>query len=291
MKHKKKKKNLLPVRYVLLIMTILCGVLIGCNVMFSYTSTVANTAVGYVIIPMQKGINYVGTALTDLRQSLVSKAELQLENETLRMELAEAKEQLNQVQLAREELEGLQKLYDMEQDYATYEKVAAKVIGKDSGNWFSNFVIDKGTRHGITEGMNVIADGGLAGIVTEVGPNYAKVRSIIDDTSNVSSKDLNTSDLCITSGSLKSMNESSLIEFSDLRDKEDQAAIGDQIVTSNISDLYLEGIPIGYITDIKTDANMLTKSGHIATIVDFEHLEHVFVLLQTKESITEHKGE
>ena len=64
------------------------------------------------------------------------------------------------------------------------------------------------------------------------------------------------------------MNESSLIDFDDLRDKEDQAKVGDQIVTSNISDMFLEGIPIGYITDIKTDSNNLTKSGHIATIVD-----------------------
>ena len=131
--------------------------------------------------------------------------------------------------------------------------------------------------------MNVLADGGLAGIVTQVGPNYAKVRSIIDDNSNVSAKNLSTSDLCIVSGSLKSMNESSQIDFDDLRDKDGQAKVGDQIVTSNISDMFLEGIPIGYITDIQTDSNNLTKSGHIATIVDFEHLSDVFVILQTKD--------
>ena len=105
----------------------------------------------------------------------------------------------------------------------------------------------------------MLADGGLAGIVIQVGPNYAKVRSIIDDNSNVSARNLSTSDLCVVSGSLKTMNESSLIDFDDLRDKEDQAKVGDQIVTSNISDMFLEGIPIGYITDIKTDSNNLTN--------------------------------
>ena len=77
----------------------------------------------------------------------------------------------------------------MDQTYADYEKVAANVIGKDAGNWFSVFLIDRGSNDGISVGMNVLADGGLAGIVTQVGPNYAKVRSIIDDNSNVSAKE------------------------------------------------------------------------------------------------------
>ena len=59
----------------------------------------------------------------------------------------------------------------------------------------------------------MLADGGLAGIVIQVGPNYAKVRSIIDDNSNVSARNLSTSDLCVVSGSLKTMNESSLIDL------------------------------------------------------------------------------
>ena len=102
---------------------------------------------------------------------------------------------------------------------------------------------------------------------------------IIDDNSNVSAKNLSTSDLCIVSGSLKSMNESSQIDFDDLRDKDGQAKVGDQIVTSNISDMFLEGIPIGYITDIQTDSNNLTKSGTITPAVDFEHIEEVLVIL------------
>ena len=53
-------------------------------------------------------------------------------------------------------------------------------------NWFSTFTIDKGSKDGIAADMNVMAGSGLVGIVTEVGPTWAKVRSIIDDSSNVS---------------------------------------------------------------------------------------------------------
>ena len=268
-------------------MSLFCLVIIGSSVKLSVSAGAANTVVGYVIIPMQKGINKIGTAITNFRESLQSKASLLEENEELKEQVAELQEELNTVQIDQEELEQLRELYDMDQTYSDYEKVAASVIGKDTGNWFSTFVIDKGTNDGIEEGMNVIADGGLAGIVTDVGPNYATVRSIIDDSSSVSCMDIATSKLCVVSGSLQSMNESSQIEFSGLSDTDDLTAVGDQIVTSNISDLYLPGIPVGYITEVTTDSNNLTKSGKIATIVDFENLQKVFVILETKESITE----
>ena len=287
---RKKKHSNFPAKYVLLIMTILCAVIIGCSLKTSGSGPVS-AAAGAVLAPMQKGVNQLGSGLTNLREHLRTKKSLEKENEELRTQLADAQQNLNQVQLNQEELDNLKSLYDMDQNYADYDKIAANVIGKDAGNWFSVFLIDRGSNDGITVGMNVLADGGLAGIVIQVGPNYAKVRSIIDDNSNVSARNLSTSDLCVVSGSLKTMNESSLIDFDDLRDKEDQAKVGDQIVTSNISDMFLEGIPIGYITDIKTDSNNLTKSGHIATIVDFEHLDDVFVILQTKDISTDTTNE
>ena len=287
---RKKKQSKFPAKYVLLIMTILCAVIIGCSLKTSGSGPVS-AAAGAVLAPMQKGVNQLGSGLTNLREHLRTKKSLETENEELRTQLADAQQNLNQVQLNQEELDNLKSLYDMDQNYADYDKIAANVIGKDAGNWFSVFLIDRGSNDGITVGMNVLADGGLAGIVIQVGPNYAKVRSIIDDNSNVSARNLSTSDLCVVSGSLKTMNESSLIDFDDLRDKEDQAKVGDQIVTSNISDMFLEGIPIGYITDIKTDSNNLTKSGHIATIVDFEHLDDVFVILQTKDISTDTTNE
>lgn len=279
---KRKKKSKFPAKYVLLIMTLFCIVIIGCSVKLSISGNAVSSAAGYIIVPMQKGINRIGSALSGLTDNFARKKELIAENEELRQKLAQVQEELNLVQINQEELDNLKALYDMDQTWSDYDKVAANVVGKDAGNWFSLFLIDRGSKDGVEVGMNVIADGGLAGIVTEVGQNYAKVRSIIDDNSNVSAKNLSTSDLCIVSGSLKTMNENQMIDFSDLRDKKDQAKEGDQIVTSNISDMFLEGIPIGYITDISADANNLTKSGHIATIVDFEHLDDVFVIKQVK---------
>ena len=156
----------------------------------------------------------------------------------------------------------------------------ARVIQKDAGNWYHSFVIDKGTDDGIEVDMNVIADGGLVGIVTEVGSNFAKVRSIIDDDSNVSAMSLNSGDTCIVSGDLKLYADGKL-RLSYI-DKNDNIWDDDKIVTSNISDKYLPNILIGYAKDITVDSNNVTKSGYLIPAVDFEHLQNVLVIKTLK---------
>ena len=279
----RKKKKKFSVKYILLIMTVFCIIVIGCSSAYNMSSGAVGKIAGHVIIPMQKGLNKVGSILHIQKEDFTSKKELQKENDALKEQVASLEEKINRTALEQSELQKLRELYDMDQSYDSYEKAAANVVGKDASNWFDTFIIDKGSNAGIEIGNNVIADGGLVGIVTDVGSNYAKVRSIIDDASNVSATDVATSDNCIVSGSLKSMNERQQLEITDLKDSDDQVKAGDQIVTSNISDRYLPGIPIGYITDITQDSSSLTKTGYLATIVDFEHLDKVLVIKQVKD--------
>lgn len=97
----------------------------------------------------------------------------------------------NRLQQNSATLERYKELYKMDQNTADYPKVAANVIASENSNWFSKFTIDKGSNDGIREDMNVLSGTGLVGIVTEVGPNWATVSSIIDD-KNVSAMILTT---------------------------------------------------------------------------------------------------
>ena len=172
----------------------------------------------------------------------------------------------------------------MDGQYGEYNKVGARVIGRDTGNWYSSFLIDKGEEDGLSVDMNVIAGGGLVGRITAVGPNWSRVTSIISDNSKVSGMTLATKDNLIVSGNLKQMAEG-CISFGQLVDSQNQVAEGDKIVTSDISDKYLPNILIGYIYAIDTDANKLTKSGLVIPAVDFEHLGQVLVITDMKQSV------
>lgn len=281
---KRRSKHSVPTRYTLLAVIILCVLLMFASFTLNLSGGPLNTAAGYVFVPMQNGINRVGSWIVDRVDDLISLRNVQQENKKLQAQVDELTQELNTIKLEQYELDNLRELMELDQKYPSYEKVAARVIANDGGNWFSTFLIDKGENDGIEKDMNVIAGSGLVGIVTDTGPNYAKVRSIIDDTSNVSGMSLSTADRCIVNGNLASMNQEQVIGFSDLKCEDNAVVTGEQIVTSHISDKYLEGILIGYVNTIEHNSNNLTYSGTIIPAVDFRHLQEVLVILDKKET-------
>lgn len=282
---KKKEKFHLPARHALLLVSLGCVLLMVLTYTTDLFSGPLNVVANYVIVPFQDGVSGAGAFL-------VSKAEMMGQIKNLQQENSDLKEQVDSLlmentslQQEKYELARLRELYDLDEQYSQYEKTGARIIAKDSGNWYHSFVINKGSEDGIAVDMNVIADGGLVGRIIDVGPSWAKVSSIINDNNNVSGSILSTSDNLIVSGSLKLYAEG-MIAFSKLSDKGDQVTVGDKVVTSNISEKYLPGILIGYVSEISKDSNNLTKSGLITPAVDFEHLDTVLVILETKQTVS-----
>lgn len=281
---KKGEKFTLPGKYLLFILTILCTGTIILTFNTNIFSGSLNTVVGYVIVPFQRGISSAGSWLSSRSEELVQIRALLSENEALKTQVDELTIENTILQQDRYELTYLRELYNLDSQYEGYEKIGARIIAKDAGNWFHSFVIDKGEEDGIAVDMNVIAGSGLVGRVVDVGPNWAKVTSIIADNSNVTGKVLATSDYLVVSGNLE-LYSNGVISFNKLIDSEGKVSTGDKIVTSNISDKYLPNILIGYISTLNVDANNITKSGLLTPAVDFEHLEEVLVITQLKQSI------
>lgn len=260
-----------------------CFIAIFLSLTFNIDGGPLKTGADYVFGPMQKGLNNIGTSLTARVNDFKTIRDVMAENELLQQRVDELLTENSTLKLEQYELDNLRELYELDQKYPSYEKTGARVIAKDAGNWFDTFVIDKGSKDGIEVNMNVIAGGGLVGIVTSVGKTSATVTTIINDTSNISGMMISTSDYCVIRGNLQTMTEDKVITFDTLKDADDKVTEGEQVVTSNISDKYLEGILIGYVTSIVTDSNNLTKSGTITPVVDFEHLEEVLVIREKKE--------
>ena len=276
----------MPSKYLLLILTILCTLLMLITFGTDVFNRPLNAAVGYVVVPFQQGIGKVGEWLSKRSDELIQIRKLLDENAALREQVAALTEDNTLLQQDKYELNSLRDLMDLNEQYGEYNKVGARIISRDSGNWYSSFLIDKGTDDGFAVNMNVIAGGGLVGRITSVGPNWARVTSIISDNSNVSGMTLSTEDNLIVSGDLKLMADN-CISFSQLVDSKNLVAEGDKVVTSNISDIYLPNILIGYISSLDKDANNLTKSGLITPAVDFEHLGEVLVITDRKQTVTE----
>ena len=270
-------------KYFLFGLSLLCVCMIGITTIKGSILNPLRTAVGYVLVPIQSGVNRVGGGLYNELSSVGKLKTALAENETLKTRVDELKEENTRLRSEQFELERLRSLYELDQEYMQYHKIGARIIAKDSGSWFSVFRIDKGSDDGIKEDMNVIAGGGLVGIVTDVGANYATVRSIIDDSSRVSAMAQQSGDSCIVAGDLQLFKEGRL-KLSYM-EKDDDIKDGDMIVTSNISGKFLPGILVGYATDITVDYNdNLTKSGYLIPAARFDRLQEVLVITDLKDA-------
>ena len=278
----------IPGRYLLLLVTALC---VGMILTTYYTDVLNGPLSGfanYVVIPFQDGVSKAGEWLIKREQLVSDIKELQKENEALRQENEELSVTNNALLQEKHELTELRNLYQLDQTYADFPKTGCRIIAKENGSWYHSFVIDKGSEDGLSVDMNVLADGGLVGRITDIGRHWSRVQAVIDDNSNVSATVLSSQKNMIVSGNL-TLYEEGTISFSELADPDDLVKVGDSVVTSNISDKYLPGILIGYISEIQTDPNNLTKSGRITPAVDFSRLDTVLVIQELKQT-TEDDG-
>ena len=268
-------------KFVLIVLSIISIILIGITSFNDSIISPLRQAVGIVLLPVQSGVNTAGRAVYDNIEEQRKIHSAITENIELNKKIDELTQENTKLMADNGELARLRELYKLDESYSDYPKVGARVVAKDSTKWFSTFTIDKGSDDGIAVDMNVIGYGGLVGIVTDVGKNYATVRAVIDDISRVSAMSLRTGALCRVDGNLEQYNEGRLI----LRDVKSDADVneGDMIVTSNVSTKYLPNILIGYARDLKDDSSRLTKSGYIIPVVNFDTISEVLVITKLKE--------
>lgn len=269
---------------ILLAVVFFCVVLTATSFFTDKLITPLRNAFSYIVVPIQNGINSIGSVLVDNDNKKKTIEELQAQNKELKSELESLKAENEALKGDEDELSTLRNFYSMESQLASYTKVGARVIGTTSTNWNQSFTIDQGSKNGIKVDMNVITDKGLVGIVTEVYDSYSVVTTMIADNSNVSAMDERTKDLCIVEGDITLM-DSGIVKLSRIKTNA-QMQSGDKVVTSNISSKYLPGLLVGYVKDITTDDSGLSKSGNLIPAADFDHLTDVIVITTTKEQLT-----
>ncbi len=269
-------------RNILIAITAICMILIVITGLKHEWIAPLRSGVGLILMPLQNGVNVAGKAFYNSIEERNTLKQAYEENKALKRMLDELSLENTRLEEENFELQRLRSLYQLDMEYGDYEKIGARVIAKDSGRWFKVFRIDKGSNDGIKVDMNVIADGGLVGIVSDVGSNYSTVRSIIDDVSRVSAMSMRSGNNCIVAGDLL-LYEQGILKLSDI-DINADVKDGDKIVTSNISTKFLPGLLIGYAKDVTVDNSRLTKSGYLTPVASFDTLQEVLVITTMKET-------
>jgi rod shape-determining protein MreC len=276
------KKDISP-KYLLIALSVICIVLTLISTFFPGLIKPLRDLTGRFITPMQEGVSDIGNWFDDKVQVFGDVKKLKEENEQLKNEVTNYQNELGKQEAELAELRDLRDLYDLDELYPDYNKTVARIFSVNSSGWFNEFYIDKGLNDGIYEGCNVLCDEGLLGIVVESYDDYARVRAIIDDRANVTGEIGGAGYLCTVEGSLQTM-ENGYLLATDI-DKNAIISEGDKIITSSVSDRYLYGITIGYVTSIEQDSNNLTQSAHIIPTVNFTDIKDVLVILDRKQEV------
>lgn len=278
---KKKVSSFMTSKYILIVLTAICLIFISTSFFTDRLVAPLRSAISMVVVPLQKGMNNLGLWTYDKYTTLQEISVVLDENKELKSKVDDLTEENNQLRQDTYELSRLRELYQLDEKYTGYTKVGARIIEVTADNWSKAFKVDKGSDDGIKKDMNVIAGGGLVGIVTEVGKNYSIIKTIIEDNNSVSGMLIDTNETCIVEGDIE-QSDSGLVKLTHFK-SDMTVRDGDKIVTSNISDKYLQGILIGYAKDVTPDSNNLTQSGYLVPAVDFNNLQEVLIITEMKK--------
>jgi len=273
----KKYKN----RMIVALIAIILIVIIGVTSSERLKLTVFERYIGNVFSPVQKVVYSIGRNVSDFFVSIKDLFSLKEENEELKLKISELEETIRRY----EDIIGKSEYLINEKkllESTSYNLIPAQVTGKEPGNWFNRFTIDKGLKDGVEKGDTVIqaveVDGGIVqegvvGRIIDVGDNWAKVISIIDESNNISFKVIRTQDGGILSGNI----DGNLSGY--LFDSKADIMKGDKLLSSGLGGIYVNDLYIGEITNVIKEDEDLAKKIEVKPAVDFKKIYKVFIII------------
>ena len=243
-------------------------------------STVIEKIVGTVTAPIQSLGASMSSSVTGFLDRFFRAEEIAEENEQLREENRQLIEQMVDYENYKHENESLKEQLGIQEEHPEWETMTASVIGRDPSDQFYSFTIDKGTLDGVSYQDPVITSDGLVGIVSEVGPVFAKVTTILDVRLNVACQDVRTQDVATVSGDI-ALAENGQCRMS-LIPRESGVAKGDIIQTAGTSGLYPQGIVIGRIQEVAFEPQGTMMYAVIEPTNDIKNIKDVMVITSFK---------
>jgi len=243
-------------------------------------STVQNVT-GVILSPVQKVVGSAVNWFNSIYGHLYEYDSLLAENESLRAQLADAQQSARDGIEASEENERLRELLNLREKHSDYVFESAKVVLWSSSNWAHSFTISKGSGSGIELGDPVVTEyNAVVGQITELGENWATVSTIIDVDMSVGAfaGDSGTSGVVVGEYALMKNKTAKLTYLADGA----QIFIGDEVLTSGSGGAFPQGLVLGKLIAVQTEAGGQIEYGILEPEVKFDSLVQVFVIKDYK---------
>lgn len=229
-----------------------------------------------LIMPIQNGVTYLKNKISGNSTFFADMETLKKENEELKNKNKDLEKSLKEIENIKTENETLKEYLGLTEKYSNYKTIPGDVINKDISNYSRTITLNIGANDGVKKNMTVIAEEGLVGHVIAVSDSTAKVQTIIDPASSVSSMLSTTKESIICKGTLEDKTTLKAMYIP----TEASVIQGDTIQTSGLGGLYPKGLQIGTIKKVVDTENLTDRYAQVTVSVDFNKLNSVLVINQ-----------
>ena len=255
-------------------------------VLAAFSASGRNTGDGLfrtALSPVAGFLHSVQKEVGDFFVRVFTPSEVQEENERLREAVLLQQQQLALLDETEKENARLTELLSYVETNPNLNFVTASVIGRDSNPYIDTITLNAGSRSGVTEKMAVITPHGVVGRVSEVGPNWCRVKTMCDEKMRISVMVQRTRDegmlggLNLEDGEIVGTMLYYLPGKADIR-------VGDTIRTSGIGGFFPKGLYVGTVLSVN-DAGRGTYDAIVSMDIDFLHLEEALIVIGVDEAI------
>ncbi len=270
----KKKRISGKTRAILTIAVVLAALTAILTALFG--TTWGQSAMQTVLTPLRSGVSAITRQVERYYNYIFSYESLESRNEYLEKRVAELENEVRSADSLQREIERLRALLELQQDHEDYSFTSAYVVSWDASEWKSTFTVGKGESSGLKVGMVAVTEyGQVLGLITEVGPNWANVTTILDSSLEISACIASTGHTGVVRGAYGADASASL--RMNYIATEAVLRNNDQVVTVG-STVYPRDLIIGYVRDAGIDETGVAKYAVLEPAADFDNLEQVFII-------------
>jgi len=262
---------------VVLVLSVLLAVILG--VISGLTGlSLPDMMVKGVLTPVRAGASYLVQQAQKLYDYMFEYEAVCNENELLQQKVAQLEEEARQVDAVMRENERLRQMLELKQVREDFELVDGYIISWSSNDWSSTFTINQGSNAGIKPGMCAItANSEVVGLVSEVGSNYAVIKSVLDSSLEISATIAASGYNGMVQGGYSTgleglLRMDYLPSSAVIRNK-------DQVVTTG-STVYPRNLVVGHVVDAGFDDTGVAKYALLEPAAQIGKLEQVFIVTQ-----------
>lgn len=269
-----KKRTSGKVKTILILAVVLAVVAAILSSLFG--STFLGDGVQAVLTPVRSGLSAISRQVERYYDYIFGYEALEADNHYLSQRIMEIEEDIRNADALQRENDRLRELLNLQKDNEDFTFCEAYIVAWDSSNYKSSFSIAKGENAGLTEGMVAVTQyGQVVGLITEVGPNWATVTTVLDSSLEISASIASSGHTGVVQGSFASG------ETDSLRMNYLPTSVvlrnNDQVVTTG-SAVYPKDLILGYIIDAGYDETGVAKYAKLRPAADFATLEQVFII-------------